>query len=866
MSEKRKSVKEINISGEMKESFLNYAMSVIVSRALPDVRDGLKPVQRRILYGMRELGNTHDKPHKKSARIVGEVMGKFHPHGDLSIYDAMVRMAQPFNYRHELVDGHGNFGSIDGDKAAAMRYTEARMTKLAGEMVRDIEKETVDYQDNYDGSEREPVVLPARFPNLLVNGTTGIAVGMATSIAPHNLGEVVDATIAYIENNDITIEELMEFVPGPDFPTGGIVMGAGQLRQGYETGKSIITVRAKAEVEQYKNRTDIVITEIPYALNKTTLIEKIVEVIKAKDSPIEGVRDLRDESNRNGIKIVLELRNDVNHDVILNNLYRYTPLQSSFSINMIALVNGQPQMLNLKQILAHYVDFQVEVTQRRTQFDLDKAEARMHILEGLLKALNDIDRAIEIIKAAKNPEEAREGLINYFEITEIQARAILDMRLQRLTGLEIEKINEEADDLLEKITNYRAILASEEIKLNIIKEELIDIKEKYANERRSEIDLISDLDIDNEDLIPVEDIVITVTNNGYIKRMKLENYRVQNRGGVGTSGIKVHEDDFVEHIAVTSTHDYHLFFTNKGRVYKLKGYQIREASRQSKGLPIVNYLDFDKDETLASFTSVKNFDDENSFLFFVTKRGIVKRTPVSAYKNIRNNGIIALNFKEDDELLTVGVTDGNKDVILGASNGKAIRFHEEDVRSMGRVASGVRGMRIDDGDEIIGAAVIDNEDEDILVITEKGYGKRTVANEYRRQNRGGRGVFTVRITEKNGKLVALRTVTEDEDLLVATDRGITIRTAINQISVTSRATQGVRIIRIEPERKVTSIALVPREDEIDEENELSNEEQVKISQEQLEIEANDVVPKAVEIPVEEEEKDKDQTQEDLFEE
>ena len=838
-------VKEINISSEMKTSFLNYAMSVIVSRALPDIRDGLKPVQRRILYAMNDLGMTADKPHKKSARIVGEVIGKYHPHGDSSVYDAMVRMAQPFSYRMPLIDGHGNFGSVDGDGAAAMRYTEARMSKIAGELVRDLEKNTVDFVDNYDGQEKEPSVLPSRYPNLLVNGSTGIAVGMATNIPPHNLGEVIDGTLAYMDNENITISELMEHIKGPDFPTGGQILGLTGLRQAYETGKGIIANRATAEIVTHKNRNAIIVTAIPYQVNKTTLIERIADI--AKEKIVEGITDLRDESNRKGMRIVIELRRDVNPHVMLNNLYKFTQLQQSFGINMIALVNGQPQMVTLRDMIKYYIEHQVEVVQRRTVYDLEKAEAREHILEGLLIALHDIDRAIEIIKAAKTGDEAKEALIFNYKLTDIQARAILDMRLQRLTGLEIEKIELEAQDLAVKIKDYKEIIGSHERKMDIIRKELAEIKALYNEPRQSEINLHEDLSIENEDLIPVEDVIITITNNGYIKRMKVDHYKTQNRGGVGMSGIKVHEDDYVEHILMTSTHDYHLFFTNKGRVYKIKGYQIPEGSRQSKGLPIVNLLQFDKEETLASFTNVKNFEAQDEYLTFVTKKGVVKRTPISDYQNIRTNGIIAINLREEDELLNVTLTNGQKHIILGASNGKAIRFQETDVRSMGRTASGVRGMNIGPKDEVVGVAIVDNNEQDILVITEKGFGKRTIVDEYRCQIRGGKGVKTVNVTEKNGRLSTLRTVSDEEDLIVVSDKGVVIRTHVDQISQTKRATQGVRIIRLRPDHKVSTIALVPRQEE-DEEIML---EEHQFVQETIQVEPQKKVIETVDLAPEE---------------
>ncbi|VEU80013.1 DNA gyrase subunit A [Haploplasma axanthum] len=835
-------IKDVNISSEMKKSFLSYAMSVIVSRALPDIRDGLKPVQRRILYGMNELGIYSNSAHKKSARIVGDVMGKYHPHGDSSIYDTMVRMAQDFSYRYLLVDGHGNFGSIDGDGAAAMRYTEARMSKIAMEMLRDIDKDTVDFIGNYDNSEKEPAVLPSRYPNLLVNGSTGIAVGMATNIPPHNLGEVIDGILAYKENKDITIAELMNFIKGPDFPTGAQILGLTGLRTAYETGRGSIAMRAKAEIHERKNgRHSIIVTEIPYQVNKALLIEKIAEL--AKDGKVDGITELRDESNRKGIRIVIDLRRDVNPNVMLNNLYKNTQLQKSFGFNMIALVNNRPEMVNLKQIIVEYFNFQIEVIQRRTQYELNKAEVRAHLLRAFVTVLNDVDNAIEIIKSSQTGEIARERLMAEYNFDDVQARAILDMRLQRLTGLEIDKIKEEAEQIRLRIIELNQILASHEMKENIVVEELQEIKDKYGDARRSEINLHDDLSIENEDLIPVEDVIITVTNKGYIKRMRVDQYKSQNRGGVGMSGIKVHDDDFVEHIAMTSTHDYHLFFTNKGRVYKIKGYIIPEASRTAKGLPIVNLLSFDADEKLASFTSIKSFEDEKQHLVFVTKRGVIKRTPVSEYQNIRTNGIIALTLREDDELISVRATDGTKDILLGATNGKAIRFDENDARSMGRTATGVRGMSISENDQIIGSAIIDSDEDEILVVTEKGYGKRTIAGEYRKQSRGGKGVKTLNITDKNGIPTALRVVSGDNDLIVVTDKGIVIRTAIDQITRTGRATQGVRIINLKGDQKVSTVAVVPTEKE----DEIVNVDGPKFTQEAIEVnnnkkEASDLAP------------------------
>lgn len=838
LNKSRDHVKEINISSEMKTSFLNYAMSVIVSRALPDVRDGLKPVQRRILFAMNELGMTSDKAHKKSARIVGEVIGKYHPHGESSVYEAMVRMAQPFSYRMPLVDGHGNFGSVDGDGAAAMRYTEARLSKLAGQLVRDIEKKTVDYIDNYDGSEKEPSVLPSRYPNILVNGSTGIAVGMATNIPPHNLTEVIEGLLAYMQNKEITTQELMEYVKGPDFPTGGEILGISGLIQAYETGRGSIVNRAKTEIIEFKNKSAIVVTAIPYQVNKTTLIERIAQL--AKDKVLDGITDLRDESNRNGMRVVIELRRDVNAHVMLNNLYKHTQLQQSFNFNMIALDKGQPKMFSLKDMYEKYLDHQIEIVLRRTVFDLEKAEARQHIVEGLIKALNDIDRAIQIIKQSKTAEDAREALITTYDIDDIQARAILDTRLQRLTGLEIEKLQQEHEDLKSKIVDFKDIIAKDDRKLTIIQEELQQIKIQYHEPRLSEINLTEDITIENEDLIPVEDVVITITNNGYIKRMSLDQYKSQNRGGVGMAGIKVHEDDYVEHIELTSTHDYHLFFTNTGRVYKIKGYQIPRGSRQSKGLPLVNLLALSPDERLASMTCVKDFDDEKAALTFVTKNGIVKRTLVSEFKNIRQNGIIAVNLRDNDELINVSLTDGTKDIILGASNGKAIRFNESMVSTVGRTAIGVKGMNLSSNDAIVGVAIIDpnRENEDILVITENGFGKRTKTDQYRPQNRGGKGVKTLNVTEKNGALKTLTVVTDENDIIVVSDRGVVMRTDASKIAQTNRATQGVTIIKLKNDQKVSTVAIVPHQD--DEEEETTNQD--TFVQETLDVDTQETTP------------------------
>ncbi|HBD74648.1 MAG TPA: DNA gyrase subunit A [Acholeplasmataceae bacterium] len=863
LNKSRDHVKEINISSEMKTSFLNYAMSVIVSRALPDVRDGLKPVQRRILFAMNELGMTSDKAHKKSARIVGEVIGKYHPHGESSVYEAMVRMAQPFSYRMPLVDGHGNFGSVDGDGAAAMRYTEARLSKLAGQLVRDIEKKTVDYIDNYDDSEKEPSVLPSRYPNILVNGSTGIAVGMATNIPPHNLTEVIDGLLAYMQNKDITTQELMEYVKGPDFPTGGEILGISGLIQAYETGRGSIVNRAKTEIIEFKNKSAIIVTAIPYQVNKTTLIERIAQL--AKDKVLDGITDLRDESNRNGMRVVIELRRDVNAHVMLNNLYKHTQLQQSFNFNMIALDKGQPKMFSLKDMYEKYLDHQVEIVLRRTVFDLEKAEARQHIVEGLIKALNDIDHAIQIIKQSKTAEDARDALIATYDIDDIQARAILDTRLQRLTGLEIEKLQQEHEDLKSKIVDFKDIIAKDDRKLAIIEEELQQIKTQYHEPRLSEINLTEDITIENEDLIPVEDVVITITNNGYIKRMSLDQYKSQNRGGVGMAGIKVHEDDYVEHIELTSTHDYHLFFTNTGRVYKIKGYQIPQGSRQSKGLPLVNLLALNPEERLASMTCVKDFDDEQAALTFVTKNGIVKRTLVSEFKNIRQNGIIAVNLRDNDELINVSLTDGTKDIILGASNGKAIRFNETMVSTVGRTAIGVKGMSLSSNDAIVGVAIIDpnRENEDILVITENGFGKRTKTDQYRPQNRGGKGVKTLNVTEKNGALKTLTVVTDENDIIVVSDRGVVMRTDASKIAQTNRATQGVTIIKLKNDQKVSTVAIVPHQE--DEEEETLNQD--AFVQETLDVDIQETTPIVQELDADledTEENDETETNDQLF--
>jgi len=813
-------IKDVNISKEMKKSFLSYAMSVIVSRALPDIKDGLKPVQRRIIYGMNELGIYATSAYKKSARIVGDVMGKYHPHGDSSIYDTMVRMAQDFSYRYLLVDGHGNFGSIDGDSAAAMRYTEARMSKIAMEMVRDIDKDTVDYIGNYDNSEKEPKVLPSRFPNLLVNGSTGIAVGMATNIPPHNLGEIIDGIIAYKNNKDITILELMKYIKGPDFPTGAQILGTAGLKSAYETGRGAIIIRSKADIIESKTgKTSIVITQIPYQVNKTTLIERIAELAKLKK--IEGINELRDESNRKGIRIVIDLKKNINAKVLLNNLYKNTNLQKSFTYNMIALVDNKPEIVNLKKIISEYFKFQVDIIQRRTKYDLAKAEARAHLLRAFVTVLNDLERALEIIKTSRTGEIAKNRLMEEYSFDEIQAKAILDMRLQRLTGLEIEKIKQEAEEIRLKIIELKAILASDELKEEIIEEELLEIKNKYSDPRRSEIDFYSELSIENEDLIPVEDIVVTLTQKGYIKRMKIDQYKQQRRGGKGLSGINVHEDDFVEHIKMTSTHDYHLFFTNTGKVYRLKGYAIVETSRIGRGIPIVNLLKLDENEKITSFTNLKKEDDKG-YLFFITKKGIVKKVAVEHFKNLNANGKRAITLNEEDELIDVKLTDGNKDIFLGASNGLVIRFSENLVRSMGRTAFGVQTIKLKDDEHVIGAVLIENETDEILVITENGYGKRTLAEKFRpRLGRRSRGVNNLKIVEKNGKPISIKIVNNEDDLIVITDKGVVIRVPIETIRETGRVAIGVKIIDLKEGHKVVTTAVVPKEqqEEIDEEKE-----------------------------------------------
>ncbi|XFA98417.1 DNA gyrase subunit A [Candidatus Izemoplasma sp. B36] len=823
-------VVEINITNEMKKSFLSYAMSVIVARALPDVRDGLKPVHRRILYGMDELGVYPDKQYKKSARIVGDVMGKYHPHGDSAIYDSMVRMAQDFSYRYPLVNGHGNFGSIDGDPAAASRYTEAKMEKITMEILKDLKKDTVDFIDNYDGSEQEPKVLPTRIPNLLVNGATGIAVGMTTNIPPHNLTEVIEGYIAYINNPDITVEEMMEYIKGPDFPTGGIILGKSGMVQAYTTGRGVIRIKAKTEIKEMANgKKQIIIKEIPYQVNKSNLIDKIAEL--AKDKRIEGITDLRDESSLKGMRVVLELRKDINPEVLLNNLYKNTQLQVSFGANMLALVDDRPEVLGLIDIIGYYYDHQVEVLLRKTKFDLNKAQQRLHLLEGFIIALDNIDDIIKIIRSSYDDTE--EKLIEAFKFTEVQAKAILQMQLRRLSGLERDKINNEVSELEVTIEDLTETLNNSEKQNKILIDEANEIKEKYGDERKSEIDPFGDYDIEDEDLIPVEDVIIAVTTNGYVKRMNVDVYRAQNRGGRGKTGMNLNEDDIIDSLIFTKTHDYMLFFTNLGRVYKMKGYKIPNYGRNSKGLPIVNLLNLTEGEELAAVMTLKDFDE--GYLFFTTNKGIVKRTKVSDFTNIRVNGIRAITLKDDDFLHSVKLTDGQRDIIIGASNGKAIRFKETDVRSMGRTAAGVRGINLTEGESVVGVTSVTEDRNQILVITKLGYGKRTEVDEYRCQKRGGKGVKTINITEKNGDLAKLISVDGNEDLLVVSDKGIIIRTPIDQISTTKRATQGVKIINLVSEHTVSTIALVstPEDEEDIEENEVveneeNNTQEVKI--------------------------------------
>ena len=815
-----KNLIDVNLTSEMKTSFIDYAMSVIVARALPDVRDGLKPVHRRILYGMNELGVTPDKPHKKSARITGDVMGKYHPHGDSSIYEAMVRMAQWWSYRYMLVDGHGNFGSMDGDGAAAQRYTEARMSKIALEMLRDINKNTVDFTDNYDASEREPLVLPARFPNLLVNGATGIAVGMATNIPPHNLGETIDAVKLMMDNPEVTTRELMEVLPGPDFPTGALVMGKSGIHKAYETGKGSIVLRSRTEIEVTKSgRERIVVTEFPYMVNKTKVHEHIVRLVQEKR--IEGITAVRDESNREGVRFVIEVRRDASANVILNNLFKMTQMQTNFGFNMLAIQNGVPKILSLRQILGAYIEHQKEVVTRRTIFDKEKAEARAHILEGLLIALDHIDEVIRIIRNSQTDAEAQAELMAKFKLSERQSQAILDMRLRRLTGLERDKIQSEYDDLVALIADLADILAKPERVATIIKEELEEVKRKFGDARRTELMVGEVLSLEDEDLIEETDVLITLSNKGYIKRLDQAEFTAQKRGGRGVQGTGVKDDDFVRELVSTSTHDHLLFFTNKGRVYRLKGYEIPEYGRTAKGLPIVNLLKLDEGESIQTIINVEQDRSDEAYLFFTTRQGVVKRTNVAEFSNIRQNGLKALNLRDEDELINVFLTDGNTDVIIGTKYGYSVRFNEAVVRNMGRSATGVRGVNLRDGDKVVGASVITDQDE-VLVITEKGYGKRTMAGEYPTKVRGGKGIKTANITEKNGPLAGLLTVKGDEDLMIITDTGVMIRTGVANISQTGRSTQGVKVMRLDQDAKIMTFSTVQadeKDEEVVEENE-----------------------------------------------
>ena len=807
-------VLEVDLNHEMKDSFLSYAMSVIVSRALPDVRDGMKPVHRRILYAMHQLGNYNDRPHKKSARIVGDVIGKYHPHGDTAVYEAMVRMAQNFSYRYPLVDGHGNFGSVDGDGAAAMRYTEARMSKLTVELLRDLDKNTVDFVDNYDGSEKEPAVLPCRYPNLLVNGTSGIAVGMATNIPPHNLGETIDAIMAIIKNPNIAIEDLLNYISAPDFPTGGIIMGTQQAKKAYLTGVGTVTVRAKTEIVKLKNnKQEIIIKEIPYQVNKTRLIERIAEIANSKI--IEGVTDLRDESSRKGIKVVIELKKDANAKVILNNLFKHTQMQTTYGINMLALDKGQPKVFNIKDMLTCYLDHQVEVITRRTQFDLDKAKARLHIVEGLLIALASIDEVIAIIKSSETPDIAINKLTEKFLLTEIQAKAILDMRLQTLTGLQVNKLEEEKVKLTELVNDLEDILRTHSRKMDIIVNELQEIRNKYGDERRSEIDSSSETEVNDEDLISVEDVIVTITNKGYIKRMNIDTYRAQRRGGKGITGTKMQGDDFVERLLFTSSHDNLLFFTNFGKVYIMKAFQIPAASRISKGLPLVNLLPFEENEKLAAVINCQSVE-QGGYLLFATKTGLIKKTELIQYKNIRSTGIRAINLNDGDELIDVALTDGSKEIILGASNGKAVRFNESLVRSSKRAATGVSGIKVAEGEKLIGMCVSNDENDSIMIITSNGYGKRTSVESFKSKGRNGKGVKFMNLTGKNGIPVSLKLVSGDDDLIVITDKGMIVRTHLDQILTIGRDTQGVKVVSLYDSHNVASIAIVPRGDDEDE--------------------------------------------------
>ncbi|MBR3840478.1 MAG: DNA gyrase subunit A [Erysipelotrichales bacterium] len=813
-------IDNVEISKEMRESFLEYSMSVIVARALPDVRDGMKPVHRRILYAMNDLGMYADKPHKKSARIVGEVIGKYHPHGDVAVYETMVRMAQDFSYRYPLVDGHGNFGSIDGDQQAAMRYTEARMSKISMELMRDLNKDTVNFVDNYDGEEKEPEVLPARFPNLLVNGTMGIAVGMATNMPPHNLGECIDAIRALMDNPDISITELMNYIKGPDFPTGAYILGRSGIRKAYETGRGSVIMRSKCDIVTMDNgKKQIIVREIPYQVNKAVMVEKIANLVREK--VIEGITDLRDESNREGIKVVIELRKDVQAEVLLNQLYRLTSLQSSFGINFLALVNGVPKLLNIKQIIQHYIDHQVDVIVRRTKYELRKAEERSHILKGLLTAIDNIDEIINIIRSSKDDPESIARMHDRFDLDEIQGKAILDMQFRRLTGLQRNKLQDEFNELAIAIADFKDILSNSERVNNIIYNELKDIAVKHGDERRTEI-IESDYDVEDEDLIPVEDIVVSLTANGYIKRISLDTYHTQNRGGKGIKGMNTHDDDAVSELLTMSTHDWLLIFTNTGKVYRMKGYKVPSSSRNSKGLPIINLCKLEKDEKVMSMIRMDANEESGKFLFFATKQGLVKRTPISEFEAIRQSGKIAITLRDDDELVGVKLSSGDDEIILAASNGKVVRFNENDVRPMGRTASGVKGMNVD-GSHLVGLANA-SEGKYILSISENGYGKKTELSDYRLTSRGAKGVKSIAVTEKNGPLVTIRTVNGDEDLMLMTSIGIFIRISLSQVGEYSRNTQGVKLVSVNEGVSVVACAVVDHQE--DEETSVESNENI----------------------------------------
>lgn len=817
---------ELHFSEEIKKSFLDYAMSVIVSRALPDLRDGLKPVQRRIIYGMNELGAVASSPYKKSARITGDVMGKYHPHGDSSIYSAIVRMAQDFSYREPLVDGHGNFGSIDGDGAAAARYTEAKMSKISMELIRDINKDTVDFVPNYDGEEKEPVLLPARFPNILVNGSTGIAVGMATNIPPHNLKEVIEGCIKLIDNPDITTEELMQTIKGPDFPTGAIILGNSGIREAYETGRGSITIRSKAEIVEMPNgKTKIIVTEIPYATNKSELVKKIAELVKTKT--IEGITDLRDESNRNGISIVIELKKEANANVILNQLYKHSPLQQNFGIINLMLLDGEPKVFGLKDILREYLKYQEEIIIRRTKFDLEKAQARAHILEGLKIAVNNIDEIVALIKKANNDQEAIEAMDERFGLDEIQAKAILEMKLRRIVGLERDKIEQELDALLVLIKELESILQDRQKVLNIIKEEMAEIATKYGSERRTHIDMTAIDYIDDESLIPEENITITLSKNGYIKRVSNDTYKTQNRGGVGIRAMTNNTDDITDSIISLSTHEDLLLFSNLGKVYRVRGYEIPEFSRQSKGLPIINILPLEKEENITTMINVDQ-EQDNRYVVFITKNGTVKKTKAEEFKNIRSNGKIAIGLRDDDKLITVLIAEGHENLFIASSSGKVINFKLESLRTSGRTAFGVRGMNIEEDERIVGAELVVTDDE-ILLVSENGYGKKSSINEFRQTNRGGKGVKGINKTDKTGDLVAIRKVNTENDVLIITDSGIIIRLDTNQISTLSRNAQGVRLIRLKDNQKVSDISLINEVDEIEPKEESDNGREINVN-------------------------------------